>query len=168
MLLSHHRGTCRAGRAPRLQCLRLTPRMLGSLPQPLTLHNVFISNQGTRVTLGRIPWGERVEADDTGCSSKLAARSQLLAASFAGMLTDMLAHAADAPRTAAAGAGAGTGAGAGAGAIDAGGDASSGAGATKMRAFSRMQCLRGLHVKSGESFVVRAPPGPNARHTRGR
>ena len=125
-------------------------------PQPLTLRNVFISNQGTRVTLGRIPWGERVEADDTACSSKLAARSQLLAASFAGMLTSMLAPAEASAGRASSGAGAGAGAGANGGD---GGDEATGSAASPVRTFNRIQCLRGLHVKCGESFVVRCQPG---------
>ena len=121
---------------------------------------MFISNQGTRVTIGRVPWGKRVDADGAACAAQLAARSSLLAQSFAGMLDDMLARpsapsAGKSPAGSGASAGAGAGAGAGADAEDAAGGDAVGIEPATRRSFSRMQCMLGLHVRQGETFVVR-------------
>ena len=50
---------------------------------------------------------------------------------------------------------AGAGAGAGADAEDAAGGDAVGIEPATRRSFSRMQCMRGLHVRQGETFVVR-------------
>ena len=124
--------------------------------QPLTLHNVFVSNQGTRITLGRIPWAARVNADGSSCTTQLAARTRLLAQSFAQMLQDMLlASALPGVRRATGLNGSNSDVGKDEekhGGGDEVGDG--GKGVAPQKVFSRMQCMRGIHVRRGETFTV--------------
>lgn len=115
--------------------------------RPLTLDNIFISNEGTVVRLGQLAWGRRIDGAAVPILRATAERNAALLQSFADIVDDLLL-------TAAGAVGATTGGGDGNRGEDGIGERNGAGARAALKVFHEADAAAGVYVSPGDVFEV--------------